>query len=218
MQTMTTDGFIAKYLSPDLKYNRTLFIEAELANNWRVMYLEYESGGVNHDDVQKYVNDIYPKNIPERYDDYRQTPWWIYLSTQFKKIIGHCQFSDEHPKDRLEVHHYSYKYYGREANHEEDLLCLCHSCHNGNHWNFWKKNNSNGNGKTDYHENILNVDVLNNLASAYAEHKDLYADFNCLLETAPVVHDNDDSIHASVLRIEEAAIMLEILNHLDRRG
>lgn len=69
------------------------------------------------------------------YGEFLQTGYWKKVRKQVLFRDGHhCQKCKRwlQPQD-LVVHHLTYANHGDEANHMEDLVTLCKSCHNGIH-------------------------------------------------------------------------------------
>jgi hypothetical protein len=66
------------------------------------------------------------------YQEYLQTPYWKKASDEVKRRAGYrCQVCNS--DKALETHHRSYEHRGNEMEHLEDLICLCHECHDRFH-------------------------------------------------------------------------------------
>ena len=65
------------------------------------------------------------------YRDYLQTDYWKKVALIKKETIGRCEMCGS--IDNLEVHHLTYKHFGKEMEHLDDLKVLCHKCHENLH-------------------------------------------------------------------------------------
>jgi hypothetical protein len=204
-------AFTTKYLGLQIRVDPQTFTEEELIIGWEEMWRDYSNPDVNRDFVQHFVNKHYPKKEsgpnPE-YKEFLKKPYWAYLSTHVKRTINRCEFWYKHPKEHLEVHHRTYKIYGREMDgHLDDLVCLCHQCHNNNHRNDWKKN---GSSNVDVQPEIgletihsMTEAINNNNLNGFDKEIENY------LESTMPVKAKNTSILASALKFKEAAIILE---------
>ena len=63
------------------------------------------------------------------YSDFLATPYWKAISWKVKQLQGYtCALCPS--KNDLNVHHRTYEYHGFELQRmKEDLICLCHECH-----------------------------------------------------------------------------------------
>lgn len=76
------------------------------------------------------------------YSEYLQSKHWKDLAEETRRLAGYrCQVCNSDQK--LEVHHRTYERKGDE--HQSDLVCLCHDCHERFHnkprHNPWSKEN-----------------------------------------------------------------------------
>ena len=68
----------------------------------------------------------------DQYHVYLASPEWRKVSEAVKAKAGYrCQVCNS-PK-QLETHHRSYRWVGQDADHMEELICLCHECHQRHH-------------------------------------------------------------------------------------
>lgn len=66
------------------------------------------------------------------YSDFLQTPYWKAIAEKVRQRAGFkCQMCNSN--EGLHVHHRTYEHHGDEIHHMEDLICLCHSCHEKYH-------------------------------------------------------------------------------------
>ena len=80
-----------------------------------------------------------PRQSPRTgYERYMQSPEWRSTRRLALKRDGfRCRGVDRGvlcgSRQNLQVHHLSYKYFGHEAEHLEDLKTLCRNCHRRAH-------------------------------------------------------------------------------------
>lgn len=72
------------------------------------------------------------------YERYMQSPEWrstrrLALQRDGYRCCGIVRGVRCGVRDRLQVHHLSYKHFGHEAAHLEDLKTLCRTCHRRAH-------------------------------------------------------------------------------------
>lgn len=64
----------------------------------------------------------------EEYQKHLDSPYWKEVAETVKKKAGYrCQVCDDYKQ--LTVHHRRYSNVGNEAEHLDDLICLCWPCH-----------------------------------------------------------------------------------------
>ena len=61
------------------------------------------------------------------YQDFLKTPYWVSVSDHMKSLTPYCALCTV--ISPLEVHHCTYEHLGNEWQHLEDLIVLCHGCH-----------------------------------------------------------------------------------------
>ena len=86
--------------------------------------------------IKRYILNKEPFDVPDSintlsampYSDFLKTPYWkaiaIYIKNRDKR---QCQICGG--KQKLCVHHKTYKHHGDELNHLDDLMCVCNTCH-----------------------------------------------------------------------------------------
>ncbi len=111
---LITDQFIAKYCMPTHQQatneeTRAILLATDL----------------NENQLQAHLQALF-------YQDFLQTIYW-------KSIVFRRKYMDDFvctkcgTKNNLEVHHLTYDHHGDERHHFEDLITLCHNCHENVH-------------------------------------------------------------------------------------
>lgn len=113
-RTENTKEFIKKYLSA--------FPTIEIYVKWSTI----RYANVDFDMVAEYIQEM-------NYYTFLNTIYWKVVAKKVKERAGYrCQLCNS--SENLNVHHRSYRNHGYEVLHLEDLICLCHECHEKHHF------------------------------------------------------------------------------------
>lgn len=114
MKRLTETSNYLKLLDPNEVWNKTM------SNKERWSFID-----------NYYVeNDIISNTLRKlSYLEFLKTPYWkaVVQKVMYKDKYG-CQLCGK-SKVILNVHHKTYEHHGLEHKHLEDLICLCHGCH-----------------------------------------------------------------------------------------
>ena len=118
-----TKNYIKKYLTPDRHFKRDRSIDTYLQD------LQSPEFPVDWNYIQNYICDWLT------YDEFLLTEYWEIISI-WKKVHSNftCQFCGKkfNMMSKLNIHHKTYETHGMEhipGVLENDLICLCESCH-----------------------------------------------------------------------------------------
>jgi len=114
-----TDYYIQNYLSPDKEWKANI----KPRDRWKAISTATQW------DNYVYLKEIIAHIQNMEYHDFLKTPYW-------KTVAQHVLYKSEYTcqqcdsKERLVVHHKTYKHHGQEHLYwKEDLICICTKCH-----------------------------------------------------------------------------------------
>lgn len=107
-------------------------------NNYLNPQSSWKEGVRTWDKIQSLSNVCIDKTIVMSkiksmdYKDFLKTPYWKAIAEKIRFKAGNkCQICNS--SDGLNVHHRTYEHHGDELHHMDDLICLCHRCHQNYH-------------------------------------------------------------------------------------
>lgn len=107
---LKTDQFINKYCMPTHQ-------QATIEDTRAILL----ATGLNEDQLQAHLRALF-------YQDFVQTIYWKSIVLR-RKYMDSLVCTKCGTKNNLEVHHLTYDHHGDERHHFEDLITLCHKCH-----------------------------------------------------------------------------------------
>jgi hypothetical protein len=83
---------------------------------------------------QKQKNNGYTGSRDISYSDFLKTGYWLYVKILVQKRDGR-KCVECGSKNKLHIHHLTYKNHFEEHKHLSDMITLCEACHNKKHIN-----------------------------------------------------------------------------------
>jgi len=109
-----TRSFIENYLQPNKNW------DLGLSPKDRIIKLKYSD--VNYREVSDHIKSL-------TYESFLKTPYWKAITSYKKYLAGfRCQVCNS--SSGLNTHHRNYEIHGYEHAHLNELVVLCHDCHN----------------------------------------------------------------------------------------